>query len=391
MNNPSIVSTIACPDYEKCGGPIRRALELAGLIEDLRGKRVLLKPNMMKGTPPGTPEATHPAFVGALTAILVENGCSVTVGDSSGILGFTKEIFEASGMARAVEEAGGKMINFDAGPFTMIDLGGRFAGTVVPVARALLDADAVLDVPKMKTHTFLGLTLSVKNFMGAFPGAVKPHLHTIAPDRTRFAELVAGIPDALTSAGVNIAGSIVDGVLALGGRGGSVEPAPVWMGCVVAGRDIFHVDRVCARLAGFDPATVPLCNAEQILPSRAGVTSTIEVVGDIIRPFPLVRPGNDLVESTPALTLAYYLARKNLVRPVHDPSRCADCNKCVEVCPVGCIIVKAPRRRLIGATCNGCLACRESCPEGAMTLHANPMLKPFLKKRARGLDMGRIR
>lgn len=391
MNPPEPVATVRCPDYESCGDPIRHALELSGLLDGLKGRKVLLKPNMMKGTPPERAEATHPAFVGALVAVLVENECQVTVGDSTGILGFTSEVFDASGMTAAVEKNGGQVVNFDAGPFVNIDLGGRWAGMPLPVARALMDADAVLDVPKMKTHTFLGLTLSVKNFVGAFPGAVKPHLHTLAPDRDDFAWLVSGIPAALTAAGANLAGSIVDGVLALGGRGGNVPAAPTWMGYAVAGRNLFDVDMICAELTGFDPGKIPLCRigAERGLGHAAA--ADIPVVGDHLRPVRLTAPGLDLQECAAPVTLAYYRVRGNLVKPVHEPALCTDCNKCVDVCPADCILVRGPKDRVIGKSCIRCLACREVCPSGAMGLQANRCLKPFLKKRTQGLDMGRLR
>lgn len=391
MNPPSTIATIRCHGYVECRESIARALELSGLIETLKGRRVLLKPNMMKGTPPGTPEATHPEFTGALTGLLTDLGCQVRVGDSTGILGFTSEVFSASGTRAAVERNGGTVVNFDAGPFVMIDLGGRFSGTKVPVSRELIEAEAVLDAPKIKTHTFLTLTLSVKNLMGAFPGAVKPWLHTLAPGRSDFAELVAGIPAALESAGANLAGAVVDGILALGGRGGSVPAAPAWMNCVVAGKNLFDVDMVCAGLAGFDFSDVPLSRIGAASGLGAASPADTTVVGDDIVPVALVRPGTDITEAAPPLTFAYYTIRRDLVRPEHDPAACEGCNKCVDVCPVGCILVSGTKDRRIGNDCIRCLACREVCPTGAMGLRANRCLTPFLKKRATGLDMGRLR
>jgi uncharacterized protein (DUF362 family)/ferredoxin len=390
MKTGEPVAAARCNSYDNCAGAVFRALELSGLLADLRGRRVLLKLNMMKGTPE-TAEATDARFAGALVRVLKGEGCAVSAGDSSGILGFTSEVFEASGMTAEVTANGGTMVNFDAGPFVDIDLGGVFAGRRLPVARALLEADAVLDVPKMKTHTFLGLTLAVKNLVGVFPGAVKCGLHTLAPDRDDFAGLVAGIPAALESAGVNIAGAIVDGILALGGRGGVVRPAPTWMNFTAAGRNLFDVDMFCAALAGFDPSEVPLCRigARDGL-GAAGVAGLV-VVGDPIEPVPIPHPGLDFQEAAPPVTAAYYKVRGSLVRPTHDPAKCSGCDKCVQVCPVGCILVRGPSERVITGECNRCLACREVCPTGAMGLVANPVLKPLLKRRARGLRMDRLR
>lgn len=391
MNGSGTVAAVRCASYEDCAEPILRAIELAGILPELRGRRVMLKPNMMKGVPPERAEATNPVFVGALVRLLKDHGCTVTVGDSSGILGFTSEVFDASGMTEQVTANGGRVINFDAGPFFEIDLGGAFGGVRRPVARALLEADAVLDVPKVKTHTFLELTLSVKNLVGVFPGAVKCGLHTLAPDREVFSVLVAGIPAALQAAGVNIAGSVVDGVLALGGRGGSVPPAPTWMNVVAAGRNLFDVDAWCAHAAGFGMNDVPLCRIGAAAGFGAASVEAIHVVGDVIEPVRLKRPGRDIQETSTVLTSAYYKARGRLVRPVFDGGRCTDCGRCDEVCPERCIVVVGPRDRRISDACTRCLACREVCPSGAMGLVANRALKPFLKSRARGLKMDRLR
>lgn len=390
MTTKATVATVACQSYDDCLQPVRRALTLSGILPGISGRKVFLKPNMMKGFPYQTPEATHPLFAGAVVRVLVENGCVVSAGDSSGILGFTTEVMNASGMTAAVIENGGTVVNLDAGPFEHVDLGGEFSGHRMPVSRVLFDADAVLDLPKMKTHTFLGLTLSVKNFVGVFPGAVKCGLHTLAPDRERFATLVSGIPAALEAAGVKLAGSIVDGILAMGGRGGNVPPAPTLMNFVAAGLNLFDVDLVCATIGGFDPSCVPLCEIGSRRGLGAARVEDVQIVGDRIERTNLPPAGRDLQESNTALTSAYYRIRGNLVKPVFRPDLCSACDKCVQVCPVGCIIVRAPRDRIIGPECSRCLACRESCPTGAIGLAANTVLKPFLKKRAAGLDMNRL-
>ena len=331
MNGSGTVAAVRCASYEDCAEPILRALELSGIMDELRGRRVLVKPNMMKGVPrkgPRRPTRSSSNIV----RLLKDHGCTVTVGDSSGILGFTSEVFDASGMTEQVTSNGGQVVNFDAGPFLEIDLGGEFRGVRRPVARALLDADAVLDVPKMKTHTFLELTLSVKNLVGVFPGAVKCGLHTLAPDREVFSRLVAGIPAALLAAGVNMAGTVVDGVLALGGRGGSIPPAPTWMNLVAAGTNLFDVDAWCAHAAGFGMDEVPLCRIGAATGFGAASLEMIHVIGDLIEPIRLPRPGRDIQESTTVLTSAYYTIRGRLVSPVFDGRRCTDC-RCNDVCP----------------------------------------------------------
>lgn len=390
---PASVAIRRCTDYRTIRPTLRDVMDATGLTQTLAHRRVFLKPNLMKGSLPEHRNNTHPAFVGSLTAELVALGCEVVVGDSSGILGFTDEVFDASGVRSAVERAGGRVVNLDAGPFERISLAGR-EPAVFWLPRVLFEVDAVVSVPKLKTHSLNVLSLALKNLVGTMPGATKCAMHLRRPGPDAFAEGVVDLYRALVQGGVRSLTAMVDGVWALAGRGPGVGPIPRVPGLVVGG-DPFAVDVACALAVGFDPASIPTIRASAgrgLGPDpRAPGEEMLRIVREAVpEPGPFERPTRNWSERTIWTTLAHYWVRGRIVKPVHDPGRCEGGRRCVDVCPVRCVR-KGTRGWVIGRECIGCLACHEVCPTGAMGLTVPRPLRGLFRRRAAGLDVGKLR
>jgi uncharacterized protein (DUF362 family)/ferredoxin len=384
------VSLHHCATYAEVRGALEQALATSGLGDRLRGQRVLLKPNLMKGAAPERCTNTHPAFVGALTGLLVDAGGQVLVGDSSGLLGFTDEVLDSSGVAAAVRAAGGAVVNLDAGPFVTVPVAGVVRRSFV-LPRVLFEVDAVVQVPKLKAHALTVISAAMKNLVGVMPGATKCALHVDAPAPRDFAEGILDLFLALGAGGVRLEGAVVDAVWALAGRDGRDAPIVSRPGVILAGRDLTAVDVAAARVLGLDPGGVPTIRAA--LRRRLGPASLgdVEVTGDPLPRCAAPAPGcpAGLKERSLLAARAHYWMRGRIVLPEHDPARCAGGRACVAVCPVDAIRFEG-RRAVIGDACIRCYACHEVCPSGAMRLRTPWPLQGVLRQRAEGLDVRKV-
>lgn len=379
------VAIARCADYGACRAAIEECMDASGLGDDLRDCRVFLKLNLMKGAAPEKRINTDPRFVGALTALLVERGCEVLAGDSSGVLGFTGEAMRASGVSEAVRRAGGRPMNLDAGPFALAPVEGKvFARFWLP--RILSEVDRVISVPKLKTHTLTTMTGAVKNFVGALPGGSKCEIHTKAPSPAQVSEAILDLFMA-----VKPHGAVVDAVWGLAGQGKGVGPIPAKAGLVVAGRDCAAVDVVCAEAIGFNPAdvpTIPAAARRGVGPERLDEVRTVGA--DLAEVRVRFEPAGFEPKRWRALAKSYYRLRARSVTPLHLAERCRQCGRCQAVCPVECLERKGDRM-IVGKACIRCYACHENCEHGAMLLKCPWWLKPLFRGRAEGLDVGKLR
>ena len=242
------VSLQALADY--CPAAVSPALDallapLGGMAAFVRpGQKVLLKPNMLAGKAPEKAVTTHPEILRAVIRAVRAAGGIVSVGDSPGV-GSPEQVARRCGLLSVIEEEGARFAPFAESVRVRVG-GGTFHE--LELARDVLDAEVVINLPKLKTHQMMGLTCGVKNLFGAVVGMRKVRLHLQAgTDKAFFAlmllELAEHIAPALT---------IVDAVVAMEGDGpGSGEPVQV--GALLAGASPLAVDTAAAALLGLPP------------------------------------------------------------------------------------------------------------------------------------------
>jgi uncharacterized protein (DUF362 family) len=225
---------------------IRRGLELCAL--DVRGRRVLLKPNLVEYDPAGVIN-THPALIAAtIEAFRAAGAREVVVGEGPGHRRDNEYLLDASGLGYALHDAGARYVDLNTDRVRAVPLRTRFTelGSLYLPA-ALLDADLLVSMPKLKTHKWVGATLSLKNMFGIVPGAVYGwpknvlHWHGVG-------ESILDINAALTVPRFNI----VDGIVGMEGNG-PIQGQARQSGVLVFGADPVAVDATCARLMGLEP------------------------------------------------------------------------------------------------------------------------------------------
>ncbi len=151
---------------------------------------VLLKPNLLTANPPAAAVNTHPAFVAAVARVVrKQHSGRLLLGDGPAI-GTTHSVARKLGLPEALAGLDVEMVDFKE--TTPVAGQGDFGP--MDLARPLMEADLVINLPKVKTHAQMGLTLGVKNLYGAVIGLEKSQRHlTAGRDRRAFAELILEI------------------------------------------------------------------------------------------------------------------------------------------------------------------------------------------------------
>jgi uncharacterized protein (DUF362 family) len=212
------------------------------------GKRILLKPNLVEYSPSACIN-THPTLIAAAAEALYRLGAqTVLVGDGPGHVRDTALLLEESGLRDALHAIGRTRfidLNYDR----VHAVPTQTALTTLDelwLPESLLAADIVISIPKIKTHHWAGVTLSLKNLFGAVPGAVcgwpKNTLHWQGIDNS-IVELAATIP---------VHYVIADGIEAMEGNGPLHGPAR-HLGCIVFANDPLAADSACCSLMDINP------------------------------------------------------------------------------------------------------------------------------------------
>ncbi len=240
---------------------------LRELAVDVRGRSVLLKPNMVEYES-GKAINTHPLVVaGAVVALRRAGAREVVVGEAPGHRRDVEYLLTSTGLFDQLRELKTRFVDLNHDDVREVPLLGQFSGLgrlALPVS--VLAADLVVTMPKLKTHHWAGMTCAMKNLFGIVPGAVygwpKNILHIHGID--------ASIVDIAATVRPGLA--IVDGIVGMEGDGpimGRSRP----VGFIGMSTDIVAMDATCARVIGVDPAKLAyLQHAGQFLghvdPSR---------------------------------------------------------------------------------------------------------------------------
>lgn len=219
-----VVGLSRCPDYQR--QQLKEKIDhLCGAIAlSLRpGDTVLLKPNLISAQRADGLACTHQEFIAAMATWCLDHSVRVVVGDSPAF-GSARGVMQAVGISKALQGLPVRMLNFNR--CRRVVLAG---GIVVDLAEQLLECDMLINLPKVKAHSQLCVSLAIKNLFGSVVGMHKAWYHLRYGDRTdRFAGLLVDLL-AVLPAGA----TLVDGIVAMHADG-PVKGRPFQLG-VLAG------------------------------------------------------------------------------------------------------------------------------------------------------------
>jgi uncharacterized protein (DUF362 family)/Pyruvate/2-oxoacid:ferredoxin oxidoreductase delta subunit len=338
-------------DYDRLKPQVFEILDALGGGGIAPGKRVLLKPNFLSPAKPGEAVLTHPLVIRAAAEYALAKGARVRIGDSQA-LGSFERILKTSGARQALAGLDVECAEFTA--TRKVDIGEPF-GTI-DLAADVLDADIVVNLPKLKTHGMMMLTMGVKNLFGCVVGLRKPEWHMRAGvNHDLFARLLVQICRT-----VSPAVTLMDGILAMEGEGPGKSGKPRQLGVLLGGTDTAAVDRVACALVGLDPGALPTVRAARELGLDAG---EIEIDGTLPEVSRFQIPG-----TRPSGKIAALLRNRLVRKPAVIDGACKFCGECWTYCPAACITGEGERLRFDYDKCIRCFCCLEVCPHGALKI-----------------------
>ena len=363
-NNKVALSKADGYDRDALYALIKDQLTLLGVdLTEFKGKKVVLKPNLLLKFAPERAATVHPDVVYAAAKIFIEAGASVLLAESPGgpyTQGALKGIYKTSGM-EAVSLDLGFPLNLDTS-FTEVSSEDGERSNHFSIINPILEADCIINLCKLKSHSMALMTAAVKNLFGTVPGTLKVEYHSRFPKHEDFAAAMVDLTAYICKNKRVI--SICDAIIGMQGNGPSAgEPKKI--GCILSSENPFALDLLAAHLigAGNDVAMLENAKARGLMPSSV---SELSVLGEdpescLVRDF--VFPDThkkNILNNLPAFLQP---------RPVVVKSKCIGCGECARSCPQKIITIKNKKAHIDKSKCIKCYCCQELCKPQAIKIH----------------------
>lgn len=360
-------------DYGQVRDFVFGALDACGCGGISRTSRVVIKPNLLAPAPPGKAMLTHPMVVRAAAEYVISKGAVPQISDSPA-MGTFERVLKESGISGALA---GMPVEFrEFRESVTVETGEPFKK--LELAADAVRADFLINLPKLKTHQQMLLTLGVKNLFGCVVGLKKPEWHFRAgTDRELFAKLLVQIWAALRPSA-----TILDGVLAMEGQGPGKSGTPRELGVMMASPDAAALDIAVCRMLGIAPERL-FTNGHAL---RDGLVSgEVAIHGEM----PLIKDFR-LPDITPLVfgpRALHGIIRGHFVQRPEAGSACLQCGECWKYCPAGAITKGKKKVEFDYDKCIRCYCCIEVCPHAALKAKETlpgKIARRFIEKNLRG-------
>ncbi|MBW2980937.1 DUF362 domain-containing protein [Candidatus Woesearchaeota archaeon] len=359
------VSVVKCNSYneKEVYKAVKKSIDLIGGIKIKKGSKVLLKPNVLSARKPEAGITTHPSVAAAVCRILKPMNVKVMVGDSSGMgkYGYTSNALEISGMKKVAERFNAELISFE-GLSKKVEIKGAKVLKKVNIAKPVLNADYIINLPKLKTHTLMKYTGAVKNMFGSIPGAGKSKCHTIAPKEEHFGHLLLDLYS-IVKPQLNI----IDGVVGIEGNGPGAAGIKKKTNIIAASKDAVALDLVAAKIIGYNPMEI---KTNKLAIERGIFKGKVEVVGKKNVEVKYKQPAD--IRYVPAF-VGKFVFSQAMLRPFVIKDKCRACGICIKACPAKTIKLVKGKAHIFDKKCLKCYCCHELCPYNAIELKRPPL------------------
>lgn len=346
---------------------LQKNIAFIGGLQDIISPavRVFVKINHL---PPASPAekgiVTHPIFVEAVLRLLKETGASIIVGDD--IESSDRDGFEISGFRQMSKRVEVELLNLREAGFVETECNGHFLKSVY-MSKIVLDADVIVNLPKLKTHSLTVLTGGVKNIYGIIPEGLRKRFHGEYTKREDFCQVLTDI-FSITITKPQL--TIMDSIIAMEGEGpacGSLKRS----GIILASWDTVALDAVATKILGLNPLDIYTTKYAAERGLGIGDLRNIEIVGEnledvIVADFRLPAGATgSLIDKLPAF-LSRYIQDQRAAKPHVIESECTGCLECQNNCPASAISANNEKIRINRTRCIRCMCCHEVCRYGAI-------------------------
>lgn len=344
---------------------------LGGLEHLIRPKsRVFVKINHL--SPPSPPEetiVTHPNFTKEFLRLLLDIGCRITVGDD--IQSKEKDGFLISGYRKMCTDLGIRLVNLKETGFREIACNGHVLSKAY-ISPLVLDSDFLVNLPKLKTHSFMAFTGAIKNMYGIIPHGLRCSYHREYAKSEIFGRMLV---DIFACAPPQL--NIMDAIFAMEGEGPSAGFSKN-VGLILASSDAVALDTVAAKIIGLVPMQIHTTKSAAERGLGTAHIEEMEILGEKIqdvaaKDFKLSAVAVGLIRKKIPAFLHGFIQGQLVLIPKVLPKKCTACQECVESCPTGAVRMLERKARIDKPRCIHCMCCHEVCRFHAIKLGQKPV------------------
>lgn len=321
-------------------------------------KRYLIKPNLLKPASPNSAITTHPIIIRVVIELVKEFGAYPFIGDSPG-LGSLERVLKRLDLLDFLRFTDTKVVDFSKTRTIKNEKNLLYKELRLP--EILFNVDEIINIPKLKTHQMMVLTLAVKNLYGLIHGTEKIKYHFLADkDYSKFAKLLL---DIYTNVKPQI--NILDGILGMEGNGPSSGDIKKF-NIIAVSNNALSLDYVIANLFNLDIHKIPHLATAYSENFHELKDSFIEISDLLIeKNYKIKLPRSHKLNFSMPDFVTKFIKNFVISYPYINKKLCKKCKVCTNTCPALAIKenFKIDKKR-----CIRCYCCQELCEKNAILI-----------------------
>lgn len=357
-------------------------LDNGNVIKD--GMTVFLKTNALAPHPADRAITTHPSVVQAVIRYFKKYNVKILVGDNPA----TKEmktVYKVNGTLDVVTKEGVELATNNE--LKVISSSNYKRYKEFNVSKQMVEADILVNLPKLKTHGLAYFTGAEKNLFGLIYGLEKAQWHVKSSSPLEFGEAIADLYSAVKNVMKDkIFVNLMDGIEGLEGEGPSTGGNKKEAFALLSSKDAVALDRVAMEIAKLDYRKSFI----SIITNNRGLgefnLENIKIIGDDLSMFESVKFTPAKVEEVGIRSIKllnkYNIKNFVLENPKFDKSKCIKCGECKKICPPQAITIEKGKVPHVNKNkCIRCWCCAEVCPVNAISKSRRPLIGRLFFKR----------